>query len=157
MKRTRMIVFIVMQLLCGQVLHIAYEASGGSVWSWLISGINSSPWEHVKPFALVYYFWSFIELSVYRPHLDIFVSARILSLLLFVVCCPVLLYFCPAGGGVVVPLCLCVAEMMQMLIYHKARWTKHLLGPLLLAALLMLAALLFFSFYPPAGCVFRPV
>lgn len=64
----------------GIILHYSYIISGGTVWSILISSVNNSAWETVKPFAIAYIMWIVIELSVLRPSLLRFVCAKIIML-----------------------------------------------------------------------------
>ena len=146
--------------LCGFVLHIAYESSGAAAWSLLVSGVNNSPWELVKPFAIVYMMWTFIELSVLRPSLLHFVCARIISLLFFIlsslsVLSAVYLFIAEKWLSLAVLFVLTFISqaLCNRLYASKCRFELFWL-PLIASVFVVLACILVFSFYPPTFVFF---
>ena len=159
MKKLFLPVSVISIFLCGFVLHISYEASGHSVWSLLISTVRPSPWELVKPFALVFIMWSFIEMSCIRPHLLCYVCARIIALIVFVTgSCTALCTLSILTGwkrlGVIF-VCLMLSELLQYFICRSGKRTEIFFIPLMLSFGVLFFAFLFCTFYPPDAAFFR--
>lgn len=140
---------------CGFVLHIAYETSGAAAWSLIISGVNLSPWELMKPFVLVYIMWTFIELSVLRPSLLHYVCGRMLSLIIYMIvslCLLSLIYCFIVSEWLSLSLILLTTLLSQAIcsrLYRSHCRTELFWMPLLAALAIVLACILLFSFYPP--------
>lgn len=142
----------------GFVLHISYITSGGTVWSVLISSVNDSAWETLKPFAIAYIMWIVIELSYFRPSLLHFVCAKILMLYFFSVLMIVYCLFVrrfvsgiPSEvffyGGIYD--ILCVVQLLSYRMYKSPVKTEIFYIPILLSLFLILVMILLFSIYPP--------
>ncbi len=137
---------------CGYVIHIAYEVSGHTAWSLLVSSVGSSPWEMTKPFALVYILWTFIELSCLRPSLLHFVCARIFMLHGFAVMSVSMLFFAPKND--MVPyLCIFSALAIAEYLSHWLYGTKYRMElfwiPIFISFVGFFTMLLFASVFPP--------
>ncbi len=140
---------------CGFVLYLAYLTSGAAAWSLLVSSVNRSPWELVKPFALVYLLWSFVELSVLRPSLLHYVCSRILSLQLFVWVTSVLLCVIPSSIQQewlqlsVIGSMLLLSQAACAGMYRSSRRWELLALPIFISFFLLFGCLLFCTVYPP--------
>lgn len=133
--------------LCGYAVHIGYEVSGHAAWSLLVSSVNGSPWELVKPFALVYILWTFIELSCLRPSLLHFVCARIIMLHGFAGMGILLTAF--FGNVMVLLPALLAAEYLCSCLYRARCRTELFFAPLMVSFIAFFTILLFGSVYPP--------
>ncbi len=135
----------------GTILSLSYQLSDRAAWSWLLGSINDSAWEWVKPYAIVYIFWVFVELSCLRPSLARFVCSKIIFLYGFV------------GGafgmlksvtdtmwryGVII-LLLAAVQWMAYALYNSGKRCDYFLVPLLVCFGIMFFMLLFFSVCPP--------
>lgn len=147
----------------GLLIHYSYIFSEGTVWSILISSINGSPWETLKPFSISYIMWIVIELSILRPSLLHFVCAKILALyfgaamiiiysLLTLEYINSLLFESLFFGGIF--LIIIAAQLISYRIYYSNVKIEIFWIPLLLALFLFLVMILFFSLYPPHFIVF---
>ncbi len=140
---------------CSLILHIAYQASGAAAWSILVSSVNGSPWELVKPFILVYIIWFFVELAYLRPSLLHFTCSKILSLHLFIALSLVLL--CITRSFITSELVffslifvsLLISEYISYALYRCKVRTELFYIPILISFVGLLICVLFFSVYPP--------
>lgn len=150
MKKFFWIVSAVCIFLCGAVLHISYGASGGAAWSLIVSSINNSPWELVKPFVLVYIMWSFIELSILRPSLLHFVCGRIISLHFFtIVSSSILCYVNDEWISFAVIFSVTViSELLCHVMYSAKCRTELFFVPIIISFGILFFCILFCSFYP---------
>ena len=145
---------------CSLVLHIAYQASGGAAWSILVSSVNGSPWELVKPFVFVYIIWFFVELSYLRPNLLHFTCSKILSLHLFIALSLILLCTVRSFWRIeylsfgVIFFSLIISEYISYLIYHNKRRIEFFCIPIFISLGGLLTCILFFSVYPPKLPIF---
>lgn len=64
--------------LFGMLLRYSLYLSDGAVWSYLISSVNGSAWEQMKPFTIPFFIWCIIELAVIRPSLLKFITSKII-------------------------------------------------------------------------------
>lgn len=137
--------------LCGTAVQISYEASGHAAWSLIVSSVNNSPWELVKPFALIYIMWSFIELSVLRPSLLHFVCGRILSLHFFVISSSCILCFVNTEiiSFAVIFSLIVVSELLCHLMYRSECRFELFFVPIMISFGILFFCILFCSFYPP--------
>ena len=142
----------------GFVLHISYITSGGTVWSVLISSVNGSAWETLKPFALAYIMWIIIELSYLRPSLLHFVCAKIIMLyflaFLFIAYCLIVRNFIDGLFCKILFYCgiyaiLCVVQLLSYRLYKSAVRIELFYVPILLSLFLFCVMILLFSVYPP--------
>ncbi|MDD6489717.1 MAG: DUF6512 family protein [Clostridia bacterium] len=142
----------------GFVLHISYITSGGTVWSVLISSVNSSAWETLKPFALAYIMWIVIELSYLRPSLLHFVCAKILMLYVFAVLMIVYCLFVRQFvNGIFAEVLfysgiyaiLYVVQLLSYRMFKSPVKTEIFYIPILLSLFLFVFMILLFSVYPP--------
>lgn len=158
-----LVLSVILMFMCGTVLRIAYEASGGAVWSLLVSGVNRSPWEQTKPYALVYLMWTFLDLSVLRPKLLHFVSARLISLHCFTGGSLLLLSLSGSKSGeetyslLLLGGVLSAAVLVEYLLYRQPHRIEFLMVPLLVASAGLLLCLMFLTFYPPDWVPFRDI
>ena len=146
--------------LCGLVLQFSYEASGHAPWSILVASVNSSPWELIKPYLLVFIMWSFIELSCLRPRLLHFICARIISMHLFMLLgCTLLsvgsLRFFETYMLCIVFFCILTAQTAEYLLYQSTIRTELFFVPLMISFAAVFFCILFCSFYPPPFVFFR--
>ena len=142
----------------GFVLHISYITSGGTVWSMLISSVNGSAWETLKPFAIAYIMWIVIELSYLRPSLLNFVCAKILMLYFMAV---LMIVYCLIFSGFVndilyeiifysgIYLILCIVQLLSYRMYKSDLKIELFYIPILLSLFLFCFMILLFSVYPP--------
>ena len=136
---------------CGYVLFVAYGISGAASWSYLVSPVSHSPWELVKPFAWVYLFWSFIEMSVLRPPLLHYVCGRILSLHLFVLLGLGVLTLIPNAAAQEWSILLAIGSVLLVsqlscdrLVRSRRRWELFFV-PLLISFIMLFFCLLFLT------------
>ena len=160
MKKTQFAFNAVMMSVCGWVLHNSFAASGAAAWSFVISSVNHSPFETIKPYTLVFIMWTFIELSCMRPRLLHFVSVRILSLFAFV--CLSLSALCLFAGYLsdqrintaVMIISLVCAEVLQFFAYRSKIRAELFFVPLMTGFGVIFFALIFCTFYPPHWGIF---
>ncbi len=135
----------------GMVLVWSYELSEGAAWSLLVSGIRETPWEWMKPFAIVYILWVFIELSCLRPSLLRFVCSKIIGLQVFVWGAFLILTFLPLANYryVMVCLMLLLSECFSYQLYNSNKKYEWLFLPLMVSFVLLFFMLLLFSVHPP--------
>ncbi len=161
MKKRDLPFHIIMTAVCGWVIQKSYELSGGAAWSLVISTVNASPLETVKPYALVFIMWTFVELSCMRPHLLHYVSARIIALIGFTAVTVLLLRFTgkyissEALKTAMVFCTLILAETAEYFLYKSRLRTEIFFVPLMTGFAVLFAVLLFCSFYPPEWYVSR--
>lgn len=130
---------------------MSYTLSGAAAWSFVVSSVNSSPWELVKPFVIVYIMWIFVELSVLRPSLVHFVCTKILSLHLFAAASSSVLCFLQGEllSLSVIFLFLFIGQLSSYFMYcSKCRYELFFV-PIILSFGILFACVLFASFYPP--------
>lgn len=157
MKRYFWLISTAGVFLCGTVLHSAYDVSGKTAWSIIISSVNNSPWEMTKPFALVYVMWVFIEMSCLRPSLLHFVCSKIITLYFFVISSVLLLrgaemffqtekihFVC----SVMVFVSLLFSEIFSYVLYRSKCRTERFYIPLLILLMLFVSAVLFLTVHP---------
>ena len=148
----------------GLIIHYSYILSGGTVWSILISSINNSAWELLKPFAIAYITWIVIELSVLRPSLLHFICAKVIMLYIFAFA--VIIYSLCVGhfvdsflseiifmGGILI--IITAVQIISYKIYDSKVKIEIFWVPLFIALPLFCIMILFFSLYPPHFIVFR--
>lgn len=135
----------------GTVLALSYEVSGHTAWSIIVSSVNSSAWECLKPFALVNIFWIFIELSYLRPSLLRFVSSRILFLDIFVISTFLILRFFELDTirYYVILLLLVTAMFLSYKLYDSKMRCDLFFIPLIISFVILFFMLLIFSVRPP--------
>ena len=151
LKKFFWLISAVCVFLCGVVLQISYEASGHVAWSLVVSSVNNSPWELVKPFILTYIMWSFIELSVLRPSLLHFVCSKIISLHFFVIVSSTVLCFVieQSISFVVIFSIIIISELLCYLIYRSKCRIELFFIPIIISFGILFFCILFCSFYPP--------
>lgn len=148
----------------GLILHYSYIISDGTVWSILISSINNSAWEILKPFAIAYIMWIIIELSVLRPSLLHFICTKILMLYLLafmvIIYSLCVRYFVNSFlseiifmSGILI--IIATVQIISYKIYASKIKLEIFCIPILIAMLLFFIMILFFSLYPPHFIVFR--
>lgn len=146
-------------LIFGLVLHFSYILSGGTVWSILISSVNSSAWETLKPFAISYIMWIVIELSCIRPSLLHFICSKIIVLyfLAFLVMIYCLLIQKLVDNTLIsriifwsgIYIILIFVQLLSYRIYKSEVRIELFYVPILLSLFLFCVMILFFSLYPP--------
>ncbi len=148
MERRWLFIDVISVLCCGFALRISYEASGGASWSILTGSIDHSPWEIMKPFAIVFIGWSFVEMSLCRPSLLRYVCGRVLALHLFVVSSLLLLPLFPeaeAAEYIVIVLSLTAAGIFQMIAYNRGWRTDLFFVPIIISFAVLFFFLLFYT------------
>lgn len=146
---------------CGLILHWSYAASGGAVWSVLVSGVNDSPWETIKSFVIVYGAWFFIELSYLRPSLLHFTASKIIAMHLFIfIGCGLILAvriftFNEAADLIMVLISAAVSMLLSSKLYASRIRTELFIVPLLISLALTVGCVLFCTFFPPPLVIFR--
>lgn len=160
MKKRELPFHIIMTAVCGWTVQNAYAVSDAAAWSLVISSVNNSPFQLVKPYALVFIMWTFIELSCMRPHLLHYVSVRITALVIFVGLSVLLLYISGKYAAVepvrtvIIILTMIFAEMTEYLLYRSSVRAEIFFVPLMVCFGVIFAVLLFCSFYPPPWGIF---
>ena len=145
----------------GMVLALSYRLSEGAAWSLLVSSIRETPWECMKPFAIVSILWVFIELSCLRPSLLRFVSSKIIFLHFFAwgtfLILTLILKFLPFTDywydwyGIVF-LMLLLSEVLSYRLYESSKkYEKYdwLFLPLMVSFVIFFFMILLFSVHPP--------
>ncbi len=163
MKRFFWLIGSAIIFIFGEILHYSYITSNKAVWSILISSVNSSAWEILKPFTIAYIMWIVIELSVLRPSLLHFVCAKIISLY-FLVILVIVYILCINMFSVgeryeiillsgICPIILFV-QFLSYRIYKSKVKIEIFWIPILLSLFLFLIMILFLTLYPPHFIVF---
>lgn len=151
LKKLFVIISTVTIFSCGYVLHMSYSLSGAAAWSLIVSSVNSSPWELVKPFVIVYIMWCFVEMSVLRPSLLHFVCTKILSLHMFTIASTSILCFIQdemVSIGLIF-LILFIAQVLAYFMYRSECRYELFFVPIMVSFAVLFAFILFCSFYPP--------
>lgn len=154
MKKAYILLLSPLIFFFGLLLRFSYTLSGQAAWSFLVSSVNASGWELMKPFALSYISAIVISLSVLRPPLLNFVCDSILGLALL---CALLLIsgtLCSFFGAheLIYELCalcsVCAGVLLQFFLFRHGVRTGLFAAPLILFLCIMLFMILFLSFYP---------
>lgn len=163
MKKGFALIGAVIIFVFGTIIHYSYITSGGTVWSFLISSVNNSAWETVKPFAIAYIIWIVIELSFLRPSLLHFVCAKIVMLYLFAFMAIIYslcinMFFISEWSNFIllggIFLIIVFVQILSYRIYNSKVKLEIFAIPILLALFLFLIMILFFTVYPPPFRVF---
>ncbi len=135
----------------GTVLTLSYGLSDKAAWSILVSCIRETPWEYIKPFAIVYIFWVFIELSYIRPSLLRFVCAKILFLHFFVLISFLMLKYIPFTEikYYIIFAVLLVSQYLSYKLYMSGKRCDCFFVPLIISFAILFFMLLIFSVHPP--------
>ena len=86
------VIGLLLVLAAGNLLHFVYEWSGKNPIVAAVSGVNESPWEHMKLLAVPWIVWSLVEFIVLRRSRLPVLAARAAGLLIGVAAIPLLYY-----------------------------------------------------------------
>lgn len=155
MKRIFWLISAVFVFLSGFIMQISYQTSGAAAWSFIVSSVNESPWEQVKPFVIACIMWSFVKLSVLRPSLLRFVSCEILCIHLFIfISCTFLSIGCFVCNEYLIELLiifisLTISQALCQRMVNGNKRTELFFVPIMISFGLLMCCILFCSFYPP--------